>query len=120
MPTYRLVPKGDLALPAGTTAVVDGIDQALQRAEISLDIFLGEYFLNTKIGMPYRRDVLIHSPNAEVVRSVFRKALLLVPGIVDVPELEVVLDTSIRKGTVTFLAVYEDGTSRQGTAAFII
>lgn len=120
MPTYRLVPKNDLALVNGTTQRATGAVQAKQRIAISLDIFLGEWFLNLKIGMPFFRDVLKHNPNAEVVRSVFRKGIMYTPGITDVQELNVTLDTSARKGFVDFVAIYEDGKAIESGLEFVI
>jgi hypothetical protein len=111
---------GDLALVNGTTQTVTGAAQARQRIAISLDIFLGEWFLDIRIGVPYHRDILIKNPNPEVVRSVFRKALLLVPGIVEVTEIEVTLNKATRAGRVDFVAVYEDGTAIPGNVPFII
>ncbi len=42
------------------------------------------------------------------------------PGIVDVPELNVKLDTSANLATVDFIAIYEDGSSLPGFIALII
>lgn len=110
MISIRIIPKGDLALVNGTTVQISGAAYATQRIGVCLDIFLGEWFLNVLVGMPYFRDVLVHSPNAEVVKSVFRKAIMNTPGIVSVPTVDVELNTSTRKGTVNFVAVYQDGT----------
>lgn len=108
---FRHIPAGDLALVNGTTRVVRDAEQAAQGIDTALDTFLGEYFLDLRIGMPYFRDVLIKNPNPEVVRSVFRKAIKTRPGIVSVPELDVTTNASTGKMLVTFTAVYEDGSA---------
>ena len=106
----HIIPKGDLEILDGTTRIVDGATYAKQRVNVSLDFFLGEWFLDKRQGIPYFRDILVRSPNAETVRSVFRRAILKTPGIVSVPTLEVKLDTTNRKCVVEFEALYQDGT----------
>lgn len=104
-----VVPKGDLQLTNGTTVVKDAGDYAAQRITASLNVFLGEWFLDTRIGLPWFRDLLIHSPNADTVITTFRTAIMNTPGIVSVPLLTVDLDTTARIATVNFTAVYESG-----------
>lgn len=111
MTVLRVIPKGDLALANGTTYRLTGAACAAQRISISLDIFLGEWFLDLRIGIAYFRDILIHSPNAEVVRSVFKKGVLQTPGIVACTSPDVVLDTTKRIASVSFVATYQDGTT---------
>lgn len=116
----HVIPAGDLALVEGTTQVIDASRYASQRVTVSLDFFLGEWFLDGRQGIPYFRDILIHRPNAETVRSVFRRAILNTPGIVAVPTLDVVLDTTQRTCLVTFEATYEDGTAIPGDLELIL
>lgn len=120
MTVLRVIPKGDLALINGTTAPIKQGACARQRISITLDIFLGEWFLDLRIGIPYFRDILIHSPNAETVRSVIRKGIMSAPGIVDVPELTIVLDTTARVASVDFVATYVDGTIVPGSISLSI
>lgn len=107
----HIIPKGDLALESGTTVPINGAEYARQRVDADLSLYLGEWFLDTREGVPYRRDVLIKNPNQAVVRSMFRSVILKVPGIVDVSRLDVVLDTSARKMTVDWEAQYKDGST---------
>lgn len=113
-------PKGDLKLVNGTTQIITGAAYAKQRVTITLDIFLGEWFLDLRIGLPYFRYILIHSPNSEIVRYVMRKGIMNTPGIVAVPELNVVLDTIKRRANVDFVATYVDGTQITQALALII
>lgn len=97
-------------LASGTTVQTDGADYARQRITISLDVFLGEWFLDLRIGLPYFRSILVHSPNSDTVRTVIKAAIMNTPGIVSVPTLTVDLDTTARIAHVVFIAIYEDGT----------
>jgi hypothetical protein len=69
---------------SGTTRIAKDGEYAKQRVSVSLDFFLGEWFLDTKQGMPYFRDVLVKNPNSDTVRSVFKRRILQTPGIVSV------------------------------------
>lgn len=124
MPVVRTIPKGDLSLlaPSGalTTWLRKSADFATQRVRVSLDVFLGEWFLDTRIGIPYFRDILIHNPNAETVEAVFQKAILNTPGIVAVTDLSVELNTKTRTGALDFTAHFEDGSSSAQALDFII
>lgn len=114
------IPKGDLTLENGTTVQIDGSDYARQRVEVSLDFCLGEWFLDTRQGIPYFRDVLIKRPNDETVRSVLRRAILNTPGIVRVDSLSTEYDTTARKLTVRFEATYQDGQAIQSASELIL
>jgi hypothetical protein len=109
------IPKGDLDLANGTTYPVKGAACARQHIQVALDIFLGEWFLDLRIGISYFRDILIHSPNSDTVRSVLRTGIMKTDGIVAVPLLEVTLDTSRRVATVEFTATYSNGESIPGS-----
>lgn len=123
MPVFRKIPKGDLSLTGSaqrTTWVRKGADAATQRVRVSLDVFLGEWFLDQRIGVPYFRDVLIHNPNPSTVQSVFEKSILNTPGIVAVTDVAVDLNTRTRKGSLDFVAHFEDGSSDAQALDFII
>lgn len=90
--------------------MIDGADYARQRAEVTFNFWLGEWFLDLREGMPYRRDVLIKDPNRDTVRSVIRRGWLTVPGIVAVKSVTWTPDFSARTATIETEAVYRDGT----------
>ncbi len=114
------IQKGDLVLENGTTVTLSGAAYARQRVEVSLDFCLGEWFLDTRQGLPYFRDVLIKRPNAETVRSVITRAILNTPGITRVDSLELSFDTGNRKLTVFFEATYQDGQPIESVAELIL
>lgn len=120
MTVMRTIPKGDLLLTHGTTSVRTGAAYATQRVAVDLDVFLGEWFLDKKIGLPYFRDLLVHSPNSDTVRTTFREGIMKTEGLVSVPSLQVVLDTTARVAYVNFLAEYEDGSTIPGALALTI
>jgi hypothetical protein len=120
MSVLRVIPKGDLLLTNRTTVVTDGADYAKQRITVSLDVFLGEWFLDKRIGIAYFRDLLVHSPNSDTVRTTFREAIMNTPGIVAVPLLSITLDTTNRIAYVDFAATYDNGVTIKQALALII
>ena len=120
MTVFRVRPKGDLLLVKGTTAVREGAAYATQRITVDLNVFLGEWFLDKRLGLPYFRDLLIHSPNSDTVRTVFREGIMQTQDIVAVPLLNVVLDTTNRVAYVDFASTYADGTTTPGSLAINI
>jgi hypothetical protein len=60
--------------------VTAGASYAAQRITVSLDVFLGEWFLDKRIGIAYFRDLLVHSPNSDTVRRHSRDTILLTDG----------------------------------------
>jgi hypothetical protein len=75
-PTYRdvLIANGDLVLVDKGPAILQHI---LQR----LSTFLGEWFLDNTIGIPYFQQVLVKTPNQATIDAIFINAILNVPGV---------------------------------------
>jgi hypothetical protein len=109
MTVLRTIPKGDLLLVNRTTSVTTGAGYAAQRIGVSLDVFLGEWFLDQRIGIAYFRDLLIHSPNSDTVRTTFREAIMQTQDVVAVPLMTIELDTTNRVAYVDFVATYANG-----------
>ena len=125
MPVYRLIPTGDLALSGdapprmvgietldagGSLVVIEGIQQVRQRIASRLKLFVGEWFLDLREGVPYYRDVLVKNPNLPLVRSLFRRVISRTPGVLSVAKVDVEIDQAARRGQVTFEAVCNGGT----------
>lgn len=69
---------GDLAIPV---RLLRGADALAQRLRSRYKFFLGEWFLDTRQGIPYFRDILVKNPDPSLIQSIFRKATLTTPGV---------------------------------------
>lgn len=78
---------GDLRLTNGQLTLVDGNDAVRQHLINRLRIFLGEWFLDRRIGIPFFRDILVKNPDRPAIRSIFRRTIRETPGITAVDEL---------------------------------
>lgn len=126
MTTFLQTAEGDLALTSGTTpgrlTLIDGATEKAQKIENRLGLCKGEWFLNVLVGMPYFEAILAaKNPDLELVRRVYRRGIVSVEGIADVPELDVSL-SSDRKLSYAFRAIDDEGTPITGGtgAPFIV
>ncbi len=69
----------------------------------------GEWFLDTRVGVPYIAYVFVKNPDLLVIRQVFREVILSTQGVKDLLELRLEFDRSLRKLTFTFRAVADNG-----------
>jgi hypothetical protein len=107
---------GELVLEAGSAALVSGRDadsarEAIaQAARCRLRTFLGEWFLDTSIGVAWFERVLGVKPRGvTAARVLLRDELLKVPGITDVLEVALSFDGGTRTLSGTFRAATELG-----------
>ncbi len=101
MAVFQLIPEGDLELDAGGDFVfIDGSELVRQNIAARFRFFLGEWFLDTREGVPYYRDILVKSPDPAVVRSIFSQVLADTPGVLAILSFDLVFDA--RERTVRF------------------
>lgn len=108
---------GDVSVPStGVIRLTSGLlETTKQRLTIKIRTFLGEWFLDTRVGVPYFRDILIKNPNLSIIRVIFRRLLLGDEAVDSVPKLELEFDSASRKLFVTFDAVLTDGSILSAT-----
>jgi len=99
----------DLVLEGGDLQLVNDLDAIRQEADIRLKFFLGEWFLDTTVGIPYFQSVLVKAPNLGGIKTVFNDELLLSAGIVSVKKLDLVFSRSTRKLTIDWAAECNTG-----------
>lgn len=73
-----------------------------QRIDCRLRTFLGEFWLDQSIGIPYFQEVLKKNPDMSVVRAAFASEIQKVAGVKTLESLSVSLDRAARKLSVTF------------------
>jgi hypothetical protein len=106
----QLDSSGDLEIgDDGDLILIDGIDAIKQHLTISLQFFKGEWFLDIRIGFPYFEEVLRKAPDLNVVRSLFREAILAVDGVLAVADLELDYDGITRGLSVSFSTQTTEG-----------
>jgi len=89
--------------------LVDGLDAIAQDCEIRLQFFLGEWYLDTRLGVPYFQKILGQKPRIQAVKGIFRDAILTTPGILNIFELTIDYINTTRTLTVSFRAETVEG-----------
>ncbi len=101
----------DLTFPAGSTdlTLVSGVDAIRQHLSQRLKTFMGEWFLDTRIGVPYFQQVLVKNPDPVVLDSVFKAVIVNTPGILELTDFALQVDRSTRQLKLTFTAATTEG-----------
>lgn len=116
----------DLELTNNSFTLVDGAEAINQHWLIRMGTWDGDWFLDTRIGIPYLKYVLIKNPNMTILKSVFYEASLQTPGIREIASFDLelspdrLLTVSIEGETEdleTFKFVYEEMILSQRGAA---
>jgi hypothetical protein len=77
-------------------SLVEDADAIAQSLLIRLRFFQGEYFLDTRLGIPYFEKILIKNPNLVVVRQLYRETILETPGVLEITRFDLIFTTSTR------------------------
>lgn len=100
---------GDLVLHDGDILLIDNAERVAQQILITLRFWLGEWFLDTKDGIPYLEYVLVKSPNLLHIRQIFTEAIEQVDGVQRVEEMEIAFDVKNRSLHVDYEASTDYG-----------
>lgn len=102
---------GDLAVDAlGQTRLTAAIiEETAQRLTTKIRHFLGEWFLDTTLGFPYYRDVLVKNPDLAAIKALYQDLITDDEGVESLVALDLALDGQTRVLSVTFAAVLVSG-----------
>ena len=86
----------------GDIMLIDNAERVAQQIVISLRFWLGEWFLDTSLGVPYLEYVLGKNPNINHVRQVIAEAIMQVTGVSKVDRLDFDYDAPNRALSVIY------------------
>jgi hypothetical protein len=98
---------GDLDLTSGGLELVEGTDAITQHIKIRLRFVLGEWFLDTRIGLPYYQTILVKNPRLVIVQALFARTIRETPGVESLERIRLAIDGATRILTVTFTAILQ-------------
>ena len=118
MTDVLLNPCGDIDITDGRLTIVGGADAVRQRWLIYIRTFLGEWFLDTTIGVPFVQSLFTKAISRQTIKQIFTTATLEVPGILQVVSVIVdSLNVATRFAEVTVTCVI-DGAEGPETGEF--
>lgn len=93
----------ELTADGSDLLLVDGVDAIAQDLTTRLRTFLGEWFLDKRVGMPYFQQILGQKPRLNLLNSIFANAILQTPGIIGpINDLVIEFDGVTRNLSVSF------------------
>lgn len=116
MSTLLQTSDGDIDITSGrTTLVTDPIQAGLIKLRNRFKLFLGEWFRDTRIGVPWFTKVLVKNPSIPLLESIFRQVVINTPPFVDSRDLKVTINSKTRQADVSFTAVVDPAVSAGAT-----
>lgn len=95
---------GTLPLLNGDFVLVDGAERVRQQIEIRLNLWRGEWFLDSDFGTPYTSEVLGKGVNPEAAVSAIKREVLAVDGVTSIESLTYSVAKETRKLSLSFAA----------------
>lgn len=97
----------DLYILNGQIARVTGNDQIAQRIKTLLRTFMGEYFLDQTLGVPYFQEIFQKPANKAVFDAIIKNNILSVNGVVNIASFD--SDLSARTYSINCTVLDADG-----------
>jgi hypothetical protein len=94
---------------AGDLPLVTKVDAIKQHLGQRLQLFMGEWFLDTTVGLPYYQSILIKNPNLDVVQALIQNQILGTPGMLELTTFQFDYDNLARELSVSFNAKSTNG-----------
>jgi hypothetical protein len=95
---------GDIDLSAGDLVFVTGADAVAQHLKIRLRFVRGEWFLDQRVGIPYRSQIWVKNPNLAAIRTTYRRSILSTPGVDKLERIDLSFDAPTREMRLEFSA----------------
>jgi hypothetical protein len=100
---------GDLVL-LDSADPIQGPQEILQNVMINLRIFLGEWFMDNTLGVPWFQQILVKNPDQGAIDAIIIKTITDTPGIIQLISYSSTIDTASRGMTIQFKAQTTSGT----------
>ena len=106
---------GDIDFSTGRRVVVTALQtQVRQSVQALLNIWLAEWFLDSRVGTPWREYALIKNANVSIVNQMIATAVANVPGIASVTSVSTTFISTIRFAEVAIVATLDSGATLSG------
>lgn len=110
MATFAQTTDQDLALTNGQLVLVTNpAEETAIELRNKFRFVQGEYFLDTREGVPYFSLIFVKNPDLLLVRQILRNVILSCAGVKEILSLETSLDARTRKLTFRFRVRAIDG-----------
>lgn len=109
--TFLTDSTGDIDVSRGLQFTPDLATYVVQRLDENLSFFLGEWFLDQRLGIPYFEAIIGQKPDFPLLDSLYRRAVQQTAGVASVSNLVISFEPARRAAGVRFACVLADGTT---------
>jgi len=109
MSDLELDDNGDIFVENGDLSMTMGVDAIAQCVSQRLKTFLGEYFLDSREGIPWIQQILKKGADPVIIDSVIKRTIVQSPGVLQITEFSLLIDRSTRELQIQFKADSVDG-----------
>ena len=88
MATFAQDGTNDILLTNGQMSLLTAADEFAQVLRTRLQFFEGEWFLDTRLGVPYFQYILVKNPDLRIIERIFRAVIFSIPNAAQVLRLE--------------------------------
>jgi hypothetical protein len=100
---FKVDATGDLDITSGNLVpITDVPTETAQKLGSLFKFFLGEWFADTRLGIPYFQYVFIRNPDLGIVRQILLEVINKAPGVTAVVSGDVQYISNQRSATATF------------------
>ena len=117
---FKLGTDNDLVIENDDFVIIDGSAAIAQHLTIRLQFFLGEWFLDTRIGIDYFGQVFSKGVDITAVNAIFKQTILTTPGIVSIQQYASDFDPGEREFSIDFQAKLSSGEILDFSKRFIL
>lgn len=111
---------GDLDLSTGNLALVTGPDEIAQKLKVRYRFFLGEWFLDQRLGVPYIQTIFEKGTSEVLIRNKLQKVAITCPGVAGLTDWEQAVDIVTRAMSISFRALLYDGGTLDFSEEFML
>lgn len=82
----------------------------LQRIRCRIMLIRGEWYLDQRVGTPWREKIWVKGPDTDVIKKIIRGVAERTPGVASVETVDITVDGQARTATISIRATTELGT----------
>lgn len=102
MRTFAIDSNGNIDVSTRSLVVVDEIVALKEHIQQKYSMFLGEYFLDTRLGIPYYENILIKQYSAFNVETILKRVLFNIDEVYSIDSFVLDFETSERYLDIDF------------------
>lgn len=108
MSDIKLNDSHDIEIVNNDLVLITGLDYKVQKLKQNLKMFLGEWFLDTSLGIPYLQEIYAKIVDAKRVDAVFKEAILNTEDVIELLTFELDLGSN-RELSLNFSVRFDEG-----------